>query len=113
MTMTLAHLHADALNSEHRASVGRLDDDLLAVMRATSDDGDVDDRLPLLRRRIIHAYREALTYAAGRPFDGAWRTFALAVSSFVAQIPDRPSLRFADSAARRLLALADESADIG
>jgi hypothetical protein len=113
MTMTLESLATEKLIAEHRASVERLDDDLLAVMRATNDDGDPDELLPLLRRRVIAAYRDALAHAAGRPFDAPWHILALTVAAFVARIPDRPSLRCAESAARRLLALAEETADAG
>jgi hypothetical protein len=113
MTITLHVPDTEHLIAEHRASVERLDDDLLAVIRATSDDGDPDDVLPLLRRRIIAAYRDALAHAAGRPFDKPWHVLALTVAAFVARIPDRPSLRFADGAAHRLLALAEETAESG
>lgn len=113
MTVTLHTFAPEPLIAEHRASVERLDDDLVAVIRAASDDGETDELLRLLRRRVIAAYRDALVGAAGRPFDTPWHILALSVAAFVARIPDRRSLRFAEGAARRLLSLAEETADAG
>jgi len=79
-------------SAEFAAAVARLDADL----RIAAPD------LQMLRRHAVGAYRSALDGAAGSAFDPHWTALALAVASFIANIPAGPRTAAADAAVARL-----------
>jgi hypothetical protein len=69
------------LVAEHAAVVARLEADL--VIAAS---GNGEHEVHQLRRRVLTAYRSALSAAAGKPFHPNWGVLAQSVDAFVARV---------------------------
>jgi hypothetical protein len=88
-------------HDEAAGALARLDADL--VIAASGAEGALD--LQVMRRRVIAAYRSALTEAAGEPFDSRWNVLALTVASYVASLAVGLRSRDAEAAVARLCLL--------
>ena len=111
MSTAVHHRAAPEIDAEYRAAIARLDADLKIVVCAARDaSADTRNMLSLLHRRIVDAYRAALTDAAGRPDDITWLALGATTAAFIACVPHTAIAGSALRAARRLAALARENA---
>jgi hypothetical protein len=85
------------LIAEHAGGVARLDADL--VIAAS---GSMEYDVHQARRRVVTAYRSALSAAAGKPFHPSWNALALAVGAFVTHVETSARTHDARAALARL-----------
>lgn len=112
MTMTLAFpLTFALLDGEQQASVARLDDDLTAIAQSAPSSAEIA-LLDGLRRRVLTAYRDALTHAAGQSSDPRWRDLIAAVVAMLAHAPSALYSYAAERAVMRLQELVAESPEL-
>jgi len=89
---------------EYDAAVARFDADLM-IAASCSPAALGTNRV---RYRAATAYRSALSFAAGRPFDPRWGVLVLIVDEFITRVGSGPRTPHAEAALERLTLLRDD-----